>query len=207
MKKLFFASLILMFSFSSVMAQDEETTFGFYEADIFVEGNLGFNATNDKNTLEKTSTFEFNPKAGYLLTDQLAVGLEFAVGSGKTEVDGTDVNKTSGFGVGVFGRYYFLELGERFKTYGELGIGYGSEKFGVDDAVTVNSLVFGLDLGLNYFIKDNIALTFGLSDILSYSSSKADLDNAEAVSEFNANINVINNIFETARFGLLFKLN
>jgi len=32
--------------------------------------------------------------------------------------------KGNNFGVGAFGRYYFLEVGSRFKTYAELGAGY-----------------------------------------------------------------------------------
>ena len=39
----------------------EEKAFGFAKGDVIVEGNLGFSSTNDKNTEEKTNSFQFNP--------------------------------------------------------------------------------------------------------------------------------------------------
>ena len=213
MKKLVFTAAIAVLGFTSVNAQDEMTTIGgFEEGDVFVEGNFGFGSTNDKNTEFKTSSFDFNPKVGYLISDDLAVGVQLMVGSDKEEttVAGTTTEtKASNFGAGVFARYYFLELGKRFQTYGEFGVGFDSAKFddGVDatDDLKSNGLGAGLGLGMNYFVTENLAINFGLSDILSYGSVKADVDGAEAVSSFNGNLNVFNNFFQTAQFGATWK--
>ena len=206
MKKLLLSALaVCAFTFSNAQETETTETFGFAQGDIFVEGNLGFDSTNNKNTETKTNGFDFNPKGGFFLSDDLAVGVELTVGSNKTEVAGTETSKTTNFGAGVFARYYFLELGKRFKTNVEFGVGFDSEKNGVTNAVTTSGVEANLGLGLNYFVKDNIAITFGLSDLLSYSSMKADTDGAKNVSEFNANLNVLNNFFTDAQFGLLFK--
>ncbi len=146
----------------------------------------------------------FNPKAGYFVTEDFAVGLELGIGSYKEELAGTDTEKQSSFAAGVFGRYYFLDLGKRFKTFAEVGVGFGTVKYDLAD-VKEKFVGAGVGLGINYFVKENIAITFNLSDVLSYTSRKWDVDGAEAVSEFNANINVLNNFFETAQFGLMYK--
>lgn len=211
MKKVLFAA-VAVFAFSFANAQEEGESFGFSQGDVIVEGNLGFSSKNNKNTEIKENNFVFNPKAGYFLLDKLAVGVELNIGSSKEVNDALNTEeKASEFTAGVFARYYFLELGKRFKTYGEFGVGFGSEKSESTVAGTtvsdpdVNKINTGLGLGVNYFLTDNFAINFALSDVLSYSSRKVDVDGAKAVSEFNGNINVFNNFFTTATFGLTYK--
>src|SRR5690554_3420151 len=122
MKKLIL-SAAAVFALTFANAQEETPTYGFSEGNFFVEGNIGFNSTNDKNTDTKTNSFNFNPKAGYFISDDLAVGLDLGFGSNKSEVSGTNVVENSVVGIGAFARYYFLDLGARFKTYGEFGVG------------------------------------------------------------------------------------
>lgn len=204
MKKVLLSALAV-FAFTFANAQEEgEKSFGFAQGDIFVEGNLGFYSTNDKNTEVKTNGVNFNPKAGYFISEKLAIGLELMVGSDKEEVAGSDVYKESNFGVGAFARYYFLDLGARFKTYAEAGLGInsGKEEYFPGDA-KYSGFGFGAGLGMQYFVTEKMAINFGLTDILSYSSQK--WDGADNVSEFNANVNVFNNFFTTAQFGLTYK--
>lgn len=211
MKKivLTFAALV---AFTFANAQEGETsTFGFSQGNIMLEGNLGYNSTKDKNEpVTTTSSFDFNPKVGYFISDDFALGLELGIGSTKTEVEMpgmTTETKGSTFNAGVFGRYYFLDLGERFKTYGELGLGMTSSKTEVTgaDELKENGFRGGVTLGINYFVTENFAINFALADVLAYNSTKLDVDGAEAESEFNANLNVFNNFFNTATFGLTFK--
>lgn len=77
-----------------------------------------------------------------------------------------------------------------------------SGKAGLADA-KYSGFGFGAGLGMNYFVSDSFAINFALTDVLSYSSQK--WDGAENVSEFNANVNVFNNFFTTAQFGLTYK--
>ena len=212
MKKLLFAAAAV-FAFGMANAQEDTKSFGFNEGDIILEGNLGFSSTNDKNSEEKTSSFNFNPKVGYFLTNDIAVGVELGIGSAKSTDDILDTeDKGSNFNVGVFGRYYFLNLGERFKTYTEAGLGFGTQKseFTAGGVTTEDpdfkSINAGLGLGVNYFVTEKIAINFALTDILSYSSGKYDVSGAKNVSSFNGNVNVFNNFFTTAQFGMTFKL-
>ena len=230
MKKLFIAASIALFGFTA--NAQEEQTFGFAKGDVLVEGNLSVNSSTETDSNEdgdiseiKSSSFNFNPKAGYFVTDKLAVGVELSLmNTNEEDTDFTaDPNfvqetKTNTFGAGVFARYYFLELGKRFKTYGEFGFGYASGNIetnvtGVDTPVQdydVNGISTGIDLGINYFVTENFAINFGLVDVLSYNSLNGE-NNLEGFSdeyksnEFNANLNVFNNFFQTAQFGLTWK--
>ncbi len=201
MKKVLLSAVALL-AFGFANAQEEEKGFGFAKGDVIVEGNLSFNSTNDKNTEVKTNSFQFNPKVGYFLNDKFAIGVELGLGSDKEETAGTETDKNSNFNAGVFGRYYFLDLGKRFKTYAEAGLGMESGKAGLGDA-KYSGFGFGAGLGMNYFVSDSFAINFALTDVLSYSSQK--WDGAENVSEFGANVNVFNNFFTTAQFGLTYK--
>ena len=202
MKKIVLSAVaILAFGFAN--AQDS-SSYGFSQGNVIVEGNIQFSSTNDKNTEVKTSELNFNPKVGYFLTDKFAVGVELEVGSDKAETAGTDTDKNSNFNAGVFGRYYFLDLGQRFKTYAEAGVGFGSTKSGLGAAEAKSTGVnFDAGLGINYFVSDSFAINFGLTDILGYSSSKA--EDSEAVSTFTGNFNVFKNFFDTPTFGLTYK--
>lgn len=204
MKKIIL-SVAAVFAFGFANAQEEVKEakgFGFSKGNIIVEGNLGFSSTNDKNTEVKTNSFEFNPKAGYFVTDKIAVGIQLGIGSDKQETAGTDTDKNSNFDAGVFGRYYFLDLGARFKTYAEAGVDFMSGKTGLGDA-KYSGVGAGAGLGINYFVSESFAINFGLTDVLSYSTLK--YKDAEAVSSFNGNVNVFNNFFTTAKFGLTYK--
>ena len=203
MKKLIL-SAAAVFALTFANAQEGEPTFGFSKGDFLIEGNIGFGSTNDKNTETKTSNFNFNPKAGYFISDDLAIGLDLAFGSNKTEVSGTNTVENSFVGIGGFARYYFLDLGARFKTYGEFGIGYMTVNNKIADA-KINTIGAGATLGINYFVTENFAINFALADILSYSSSKGDWSGAEAENEFNFGFGQFNNFFSTAQFGLTFK--
>lgn len=207
MKKLFIVAITALGFTFAAQAQEEATTIGgFEQGDVFIEGSLGFSSANDKNSDEKTNQFNFAPKVGFLLNDDFALGAQLGFGTSKTEVAGTDTSEDNYFGAAVFGRYYFLDLGQRFKTYTELGLGYGRTNDKLNDFKT-NSFGAGVDLGINYFVTEKIALTFGLDNILSFNSSKVDASGAKASNEFNFGIGEVNNPFGgTANFGILFVL-
>ncbi len=197
----------------TVVSQAQE--FGFKKTDFIVEGNLSANTSNDKTNHIKTNSFNFNPSVGYFVTDKIAVGLDFNVGNNKktTNVDQANESYVKGnsFGVGAYGRCYFLELGSRFKTYAQLGAGYAQADGKINDGTNTIDVPktkgFGANaaLGINYFVTPKIAINFGLTDLLSFKTSKLDVDGAKSSNEFNANINSFNNFFDTAKFGLTFK--
>lgn len=240
MKKVLLSAVAIL-SLTFANAQEEETTttgFGFAQGDIFVEGNLGFSSSKNTNSASivgnidetKMSSFNFNPKAGYFFTDKLAAGVELMVGTSKTEMTDFTVvpntmteTKGSNFGAGVFARYYFLELGQRFKTYTEVGVGFMSGKSETSvstspvlvNDVTMNGVNAGLDLGIQYFVTPKMAINFGLANVLGYNSYKEettthavgspDTVSESKTNEFAGNFNIFNNFFSTATFGLTYK--
>jgi len=212
--------LSLAFVATGVAAQAQEGTYAFGEGDVLLEGSLRANTKDDKSETLKTSNFNFTPKAGYFVTDKFAVGLGLNVGTSKEE-DYNDVNadysetKGSTFGFEVFGRYYIADL-NRFQPYAELGVGYNSSKSegtvvvgGVSNTTELpkfNQFGVNATLGFNYFVTPKIAVNFALSDVIGFNSGKSDAPNAKATNNFHANINSFNNFFDTATFGLTFKL-
>ncbi|RRN78002.1 porin family protein, partial [Pseudoxanthomonas sp. SGD-10] len=162
----------------AVNAQD----FGFKKGDVLVEGSINVESENDKNDDDKHNEFSISPKAGYFLTDKFALGLALDFYNHKDENSNSGYEeKDSRFGVGVFGRYYFLELGKRFKTYAEVNAQYltGEEEYRANSAATVNTAEyngFALNggLGANYFVTERIAINVALSNIIGYNSQKYD---------------------------------
>jgi len=206
MKKIILTvAAVFAFGFANAQDKKESKGFGFSEGDVFVEGNLATSSSNDKNTETKINSFEFNPKAGYFLSDKFAVGVELGIGSGKTTVAGTNTSKSSNFNVGAFGRYYFLEVGERFKTYTEFGFNVGTEKTGVSTTVKNNTFNIGAGLGMNYFLTPKVAISFGLGNVINFGTAKTDQSGDKGSSSMDVNLNVFNNFFNTPTFGALYK--
>ncbi|AIM36639.1 hypothetical protein KO02_07905 [Sphingobacterium sp. ML3W] len=208
MKKL----LLTLTAVAGLTFASQAQEFGFKKTDFIVEGNFSANTTNDKTTKEKTSTFNFNPSVGYFVSDKIAVGLDFNFGNEKnTNYMGTSdtYDKVSNFGIGAYGRYYFLDLGSRFKTYAQLAAGYQQATGEINDGTStldvpkIKGFGAGAGLGVNYFVTENIAINFGLTDLVSFGTAKA--DGGKSSNAFNANINSFNNFFDTAKFGLTFK--
>jgi len=205
MKKVIVSVFTVSALFLANAQDDNKPNFGFSEGDVIIEGNIGFNSTNNKNTKEKTNELVFAPRFGYFLSDDFALGVGLGIATSKEEAGNVTLNKTSIFSVGVFGRYYFLNISDRFKTFANVTLEYasGTEEEPMQPKLEVTGFGFGAGLGVNYFVTENLALVFSLSDVLSYTSLKP--KDGENVSEFQANINVFDNFFTTARFGLTYK--
>ena len=155
----------------------------------------------------------------------MAVGIQLGLTSFKDEETDlvsdpsfTDERTMRSFNAGVFARYYFLDLGKRFKTYGEFGAGFNSgnterTQTGADDPIEdfdTSGFGAGVSLGMNYFITECFAINFVLTDLVSYSSTTMEnqlpmTSNEVKSSGFNGNLNVFNNFFDTATFGLTYK--
>ena len=197
--------ILALFAFCFANAQQEDqvdsqmnTAKGitFQKGDMFIEGAIQISTGGDRDF------YAFNPKFGYFLNDKFAVGGQVSYSSDKYESTDT---KTNIFGIGGFARYYVLELDKkRFKAYGEVGLGYGRNKIetstGSDDS---NSLTANINVGLNYFLTKNIAVTFTLANILAYNSVSP--ENGPSSDTFQLNVNLFENIFDQPQFGLLFK--
>lgn len=204
--------LLTLTAVAGIAFASQAQEMGFGKGNVIVEGNLGFNSRDNKNTEVKRSSFDFTPKVGYFFTDKLAAGINFSVGTETEDQYGIDrKSKDNNVGVGLFGRYYFLELGSRFKTYAELNADYNHSKSeltvgdNTTDSPKTNKFGVNAGIGANYFLTDKVALNFAFANVIGFNTSKTDADGTKAVNEFGVNINEFNNFFNTAQFGLTFK--
>lgn len=206
MKKL----LLTLTAVAGLTFASQAQEYGFSKGNFIVEGNLNVNTENNKNTEVKTTQFNFTPKAGYFVTDKIAVGVNLGFGSDITDNKNTNVkNSANAFGAGVFGRYYFLEVGSRFKTYAEVNADYANTRTKVTtagnsvDGPKANGFGVNAGIGANYFLTEKIAVNFAFANVIGYNTSK--VKGHESVNEFGVNVNNFNNFFNTATFGLTFK--
>ena len=141
MKKIIL-TVAAVFAMSFANAQDKkEGSFGFSKGDIYLGGRLSY--SSDDNDVVKTTSTTIAPEAGYFISDNFALTLGLESTSGD---DG--VKKPSSLNVNLGGRYYFLNLGERFKTFTNFGVNFGSldPDTGADKTNTFGLRVFALML-------------------------------------------------------------
>jgi outer membrane protein len=185
MKNFLFA-IIAIFAFATTQAQEVKT--GFSKGDTFIEGTVKFVTSDD------VKTFNLNPSVGYFLTDKFAAGL--MVNTQSTETAG--VKTSDSFGVGVFGRCYFFNIGENFKTFSQLAVTSNSDK-----AADTKSINANIGLGANYFVSKNLSLTLSVADLVSYASVKT--GSASAVNTTTVGFSGVTNPFATPTFGLNYR--
>lgn len=202
--------LLTLTAVAGLVFATQAQEYGFNKGNFIVEGNLNLNTSKDKSKEIKTTEFNFSPKAGYFFTDKLAAGINLHVGTEKNDRYGAGLEtKSNNFGAGLFGRYYFLELGSRFKTYAEVNADYLNTKSEYTEAGStvkhpkVNAFEVGAGIGANYFLTDKIAVNFALSNLIGFKTSKE--KGGESSNSFGMNINEYNNFFDAATFGLTFK--
>lgn len=190
-------------------------TFGFKKGDVILEGAFSVNSSDNKSIENKQSSFAFSPKVGFFISDKAAFGVRFTCSQNKsTNYGGANdtFSKSNAVGGGIFGRYYFLEVGSRFKVYGEGDLGYtsiGGENNSGTNTVKLdktNSFGFNGGVGANFFLTEKIAIGYQFADIVGYNSSRVDASGAKASNNFYVNLNSFGNFFNTGQFSLTFKL-
>jgi outer membrane protein len=164
---------ILILSFTMIMFAPvlwAQTTKG----SIALGGGFGINSSKNENAYGNSdytsSSFQFRPMGGFFVADNLEVGLQVGVTSGKTEYEGFDPTKTSSLSAGPYARYYKFTSNERFAFTGQVGVSFGSGKTTfLDNETKTGSVGVTIAPGFTYFISDKWGLDFQL-DLLSFSS-------------------------------------
>lgn len=198
MKKVFL-SLVAIAAFGVANAQDKnESSEGFAKGDVFISGSFNLGSSKySANGNYKENNFSFNPKVGYFVSENIALGLGLGFSSSKVEEnEGDDAVKINATAFNVFGRYYTTPS-SKFSVFGQLSAEYATVDY--DGAFKVNG--FGLELapGVSYFLNDSFALEASWG-ALSYGSAKADVDGAENSTEFNLGLDLDN-----INLGLVYK--
>jgi hypothetical protein len=209
MKKIILTAVaVLAFGFANAQEEATENN-GFAKGNMWIEGGFSFRSSDNETPGDITSSYAFTPKVGYMLTDQWAIGgyLNFAGGELNNVANPAVSDKFGAFGIGAFGRYYFLQLGAKksFQAYGEIGLGYTGESYEPNgfDKQTNSTINANIAIGMNYFFTPKWAATFTLANILSYNS--ANPETGSNTSDLVVNVNLFQNIFATPQFGLLYK--
>ncbi len=123
--------------------------------------------TDDNNgDAGKTTKLELTPQIGFFVSDGLAFGVELPISYTKEEDELHDEYSTTSLAFVPFLRYYFGSGILKPYVHGGLGFGALSMKyepdFGSTESMSAGMFLFEMGGGLNYFIKDNVALDFGL---------------------------------------------
>lgn len=197
MKKVLLMAAIAVFGFTNVNAQEEESKGGFAKGDIYASGTVGFNSISQGDA--KENEFTFSPAAGFFVNDNIALEFNLVVGSATSEFGGAE-DKLNSFGAGV-GATYFFTPADRFSFTTGLGVVYVNSKNEPAGGGEVKVDTFGVAVapGINYFVSDCFALRASIG-ALSYTTSKADFDGAEAVNTFALNLDL-----SDINFGVTYK--
>ena len=201
MKKLLL-SAAAVFAFTFANAQETTSTGGFSTGDVFISGSVGFGS--QKTGDFKSSSFDFSPRAGYFVNDNIALGLALGYNNAKRDQDfgfgNIEEVTTNTFEVGAFGRYYFTPANQ-FSILTQLGVNYSTTKSEVDSEEFNKANGFNIEFapGISYFISEHFALeaTFG---ILSYTIVKPDEDGADSTNTFQFGLDM-----SDINFGLVYK--
>nr|WP_199001357.1 outer membrane beta-barrel protein [Flavobacterium sp. ASV13] len=141
MKKIMLTAIaVLGFTFANAQ------TGGYAKGDVFVSGAL--TVGSEKTGNDKTSTFEIEPKVGYFVSENIAIGGKLGY---KTVKDVSDA-----FTVGAFGRYYFTPASQ-FSVFGQAGLDFSNTKLKGTDVKT-NDIGANVGLGLSYFLSNHFAI-------------------------------------------------
>lgn len=200
--------LLTLFAATCFVVTSHAQEFNFQKGDILLEGNAGLYTTKTKGYWpRKSTTLTLNPKVGYLLTEKFALGIDLGYRLDKSILlnDRSGDSKTQSYRFGVFGRYYFLELGERFKAYTEGAVSYGFTNYDDYDYDKLDSYAARAGIGANFFITRKVAIGYSFANLISYSIDKPDMPDADHISRLEVNVNSFRNFFESGQFSLTFK--
>lgn len=171
------AMLVSLFAISGVKAQNT-----FKKSDKIVEGTVSYSKSTGAD-----AEYSFSPAVGYFVTDRVAVGVAGEFGK---SADGDVTN------FGAYARCYFLNIGQNFKAYSQLGLGSNTTKVA---GVKASEFAAGVGLGANYFVSKKVALSAHIADLVSYTS-------ADGNSNFSLGFTGFNNPIAMSKFGILIKL-
>ena len=179
MKKVLLSAVALL-AFGFANAQEEtKGNGGFSKGDVFVSG--AFSIGSEKTGDDKSSGFEIEPKVGYFVTENIAIGGKLGFASYKAEDTFGDTDDLSALTVGAFGRYYMTPASQ-FSLFGQLGFDYSS----IDDKladVQENEIGLNLGLGLSYFVSNNWSIEATWAG-LGYTSNDNGGNGAEKTNSF-----------------------
>lgn len=206
MKKIILTvAAVFAFGFANAQDKKEGSSEGFAKGDVFITGSVGFGSESTGDV--EMNTYSFSPRAGFFVSENIAVGLALGFEGGKDDNGAGTETTTTEFSIGAFGRYYFTPS-SKFSVFGELGFNVLSDKVETDTTIggttvsteaKANGFNIGLAPGVSYFLSDSFAIEAKWG-VLNYETTEPDVDGAESTDSFNLGLNMDN-----ISFGLLYK--
>lgn len=186
------ASIVLSFLFLNTMNAQNG---GLKKGDTYASGLFG--VSHSKSGDEKATDILFSPSVGYMVNNNIALGLSAGYGSSVSKLGSVKTSEDIITSAGVFVTYYFNPQ-SKFSMFGTAGVGYlltndklTDEKFtGID---------VGISPGVSYFVSNNLALQATIGR-LGFSSLKSNEPGAEATNKIDLGLNLA-----TTNFGLIWK--
>ncbi|MFD2515576.1 hypothetical protein ACFSRY_17010 [Pontibacter locisalis] len=183
MKRIFLLSAFLSLFYFNASAQivDEITerrpqTTAPVAGEAIQEGNwlIGASIANiGHNFKSETFTLDINPRAGYFLSDNLAIGTQVQLGL--SIYDGGEEFR---YGLVPFARYYFPEgAAPTHRWFGEVVVGFAGSSEEDSDGDAIFSRVYGVSAGYAHFVASNVALE-GMLNLIR-SSANIDVGGSE----------------------------
>lgn len=179
MKKMLLTAAIAALGIFGANAQTEQGNWKFGGSSNFSFNSNSSTPEFDGDELDSETTIttiNFSTDASYFVIDNLAVGLELMIGStkDKTEEGGDEFEyTTSTFGVLPQATYYFTD-GE-FVPFAGAKVGYLSSG-GEEDEDKFSGIAFGAEVGVAYFINNNISIDLMVEYLNSTLSNKEEED-------------------------------
>ena len=189
----------------------------FASAQYFVGGGLNFNATGGKTEFDGTSedkpsttSFSFHPKGGIFHSENLMFGAElnFSIEKNKTPGDPETIERTTGFGISPFARFYAFQMG-KFTLFGQgqlnLSTSSTEEESGgtTTEGPTNNRIGLSVFPGIAYNINEKIELEAKINGVdfgINRNVSKEDVAGNE-VKNINTNFGFGANLDNIATTG------
>ncbi len=159
---------------------------------IFVSGfgNISTRANNSEvtggsttitNEYPKNFSGQFGLGVGYLLTDNLAAGVNFSLNGSKNTTSDSTHSNSFGWGAGLFGRYY-VPVSDNFYFFGNLGVNFngGSSSNTSGNTETegpkLSGMTIGIQPGFTYFPSSHFALDMSVGN-LGWMMQKSTMEN------------------------------
>lgn len=194
MKKVILSALAVM-TFGFASAQEGNGNGGFSKGSMFVSG--AFSIESSKTGEAKTSGFEIEPKFGYFVTENIAIGGKLGYASSKAEAAGVDTEDNTALTIGAFGRYYFTPASQ-FSLFGQAGLDYSSVENKLTDAKG-NQIGINVGLGLSYFVSSDWAIEATWAG-LGYTTNDNGGDGADKTNTFGLDADL-----RAISFGVVYK--
>lgn len=135
-------------------------------------GNIGHNFKSE------TFTLDINPRAGYFISDNAAIGAQVQLGL--TVYDGGEEFR---YGLTPFVRYYFPEgAAPTHRWFGEAVLGFAGSSLEDAEGDAIFSAVYGVGAGYAHFVASNVALEGTLNLIRSNANIDVSNDSSTGLS-------------------------